>query len=292
MKYLNKYLDYLKVNKKYSINTILSYKDDILELYNVLNNNVINISDNEVRDYLTYLYDRKLNRNSISRKLSAIRNFYNYLFNENIISVNYFSDIKNPKKIKGLPHYLKEDEIDKLFDIPDITTSLGQRNLLIIEMLYATGVRVSELVNIKVNDIDKYNDSIKITGKGNKMRFVFFGSFCRNILDIYLNDGRVKLNTKDSEYLFLNKNGYRLSDRMIRNILNDLIIKAGVDKHVSPHMIRHTFATDMLNSGADLMTVKELLGHENIDTTSIYTHVSDEQIRRIYDNCHPRAKER
>lgn len=292
MKYLKKYLDYLKVNKKYSDNTILSYRDDILELYEVLNNNIINISDSDVRDYLTYLYDRNLNRNSISRKLSAIRNFYNYLFNENIVSFNCFNDIKNPKKIKGLPHYLKEDEIDKLFDIPDITTSLGQRNLLIIEMLYATGVRVSELVNIKVKDIDKYNDSIKITGKGDKERIVFFGSFCRNILDMYLNDGRIKLNTKNSEYLFLNKNGYRLSDRMIRNIIDDLIIKAGVDKHVSPHMIRHTFATDMLNSGADLMTVKELLGHENIDTTSIYTHISDEQIRKIYDNCHPRAKER
>ena len=159
-------------------------------------------------------------------------------------------------------------------------------------MLYATGVRVSELVNIKLKDIDKYNNSIKIMGKGNKERIVYFCSFCENSLEIYLNDGRRKLNTKNSEYLFLNKNGYRLSDRMIRNILDDLFIKSGIDKHISPHMVRHTFATDMLNSGADLMTVKELLGHENIDTTSIYTHVTDEQIRRIYDNCHPRAKER
>lgn len=292
MKYLNNYLEYLKINKKYSENTILSYKDDILEFFEVIGKDSIYIDESNIRVYLSYLYDRKLSKNSVSRKLSGVRGFYNYLFNNGIISNNYFNDIRNPKKIRGLPNYLKEDEIDKLFDIPDITTSLGQRNLLIIELLYATGVRVSELVNIKISDIDKYNDSIKIIGKGNKERIVFFGSFCRNILDIYLSDGRIKLNTKNSEFLILNKNGYKLSDRMIRNIIDDLIIKAGISKHVYPHMIRHTFATDMLNSGADLMTVKELLGHENIDTTSIYTHVSDEQIRRIYDNCHPRAKER
>ena len=292
MKYIEKYLEYLKINKKYSENTIFSYRDDILELYNVLDNDILNVDEDKVRIYLTYLYDRKLNRNSISRKLSGVRNFYNYLYNNEIIKKNYFSDIKNPKKIKGLPHYLKEDEIEVLFDIPDRNSPLGQRNLLIIEMLYATGVRVSELVNIKLSDIDKYNDSIKIIGKGKKMRIVFFGSFCKDSLNVYLDDGRRKLNTKGSEYLFLNKNGYKLSDRMIRNILDDLIIKAGIDKHISPHMIRHTFATDMLNSGADLMTVKELLGHENIDTTSIYTHVTDEQIRKIYESCHPRAKER
>jgi len=292
MKYVDKYLEYLKVNKKYSDNTILSYQEDILEFYNVINKKNVDITEKEIRTYLTYLYDKKYNRNSISRKLSGVRNFYNYLYNNDIVSENYFIDIHNPKKIKGLPNYLKEEEVDKLFDIPDINNPLGQRNLLILEMLYATGVRVSELVNIKIKDINIYNNSIKIIGKGSKMRIVFFGSFCKKSLDIYLEDGRKKLNKKDCEYLFLNKNGNKLSDRMVRNILDDLIIKAGIDKNVYPHMIRHTFATDMLKSGADLMTVKELLGHENIDTTSIYTHVTDEQIRTIYNNCHPRAKER
>ena len=292
MKYIEDFLEYLKINKKYSDNTISSYRDDILEFYNVVNKNIISLNEDDVRVYLTYLYDKKLNRNSVSRKLSSIRSFYNYLYNMDIVNKNYFKDIHNPKKIKGLPHFLKEEEIDKLFDVSDVNNPLGQRNLLIIEMLYATGVRVSELVNIKVKDIDKYNDSIKIMGKGSKERIVYFGSFCKHSLDMYLNDGRKKINIKGSEYLFLNKNGNKLSDRMVRIILDDLIIKAGVNKHVSPHMIRHTFATDMLNSGADLMTVKELLGHENIDTTSIYTHVTDEQIRKIYDNCHPRAKER
>lgn len=292
MKYIKDFLEYLKINKKYSSHTISSYEDDILEFYNVIDKDIINMNEDKVRIYLTYLYERKLNRNSVSRKLSSIRSFYNYLYNMDIVVKNYFIDIHNPKKTKGLPHYLKEEEIDKLFDIPDIKSPLGQRNLLIIEMLYATGVRVSELVNIKVKDIDKYNDSIKILGKGSKERIVYFGSFCKHSLDMYLNDGRIKLDKNKNEYLFLNKNGNKLSDRMIRNILDDLILKAGVDKHISPHMIRHTFATDMLNSGADLMTVKELLGHENIDTTSIYTHITDEQIRKVYESCHPRAKER
>ena len=263
----------------------------MIEFYEI-NNNLLNVSEDDVFRYLKYLYDRDLNRNSISRKLSSIRTFYNYLVNNDLVKINYFSDVSNPKKNKNLPHYLKDDEINKLFSIPDTSTALGQRNLLIIEMLYATGVRVSELVNIKLKDIDIYNDSIKIRGKGNKERIVFFGSFCKSALEIYLDEGRKELDKKGSIYLFLNKFGNKLSDRMIRNILDDLILKAGVEKHVHPHMIRHTFATDMLNSGADLMTVKELLGHESINTTSIYTHVSNEQIRRVYDNCHPRAKER
>lgn len=291
MKYINDFLEYLTVIKKHSDNTINSYRIDLIEFYEI-NNNLLNVSEDDVFRYLKYLYDRDLNRNSISRKLSSIRTFYNYLVNNDLVKINYFSDISNPKKNKSLPHYLKDDEINKLFSIPDTSTALGQRNLLIIEMLYATGVRVSELVNIKLKDIDIYNDSIKIRGKGNKERIVFFGSFCKSALEIYLDEGRKELDKKGSIYLFLNKFGNKLSDRMIRNILDDLILKAGVEKHVHPHMIRHTFATDMLNSGADLMTVKELLGHESINTTSIYTHVSNEQIRRVYENCHPRAKER
>lgn len=292
MNYIEKYLEYLKVNKKYSDNTIISYKDDLIEYYNILNHNIININQEIVREYLQYLHNGKINRNSISRKLSSVRSFYNYLCNMNIIEQNYFNDVHNPKKEQNLPKILKETEINKLFEVSDSTNPLSQRNQLIIEMLYATGVRVSELVNIKIKDIDNYNNSIKILGKGKKMRIVYFGSFCKKSLITYLNDGRSKLNTKNSEYLFLNKNGNKISDRMIRNILNDLIIKTDVNKQISPHTIRHTFATEMLNNGSDLLTVKELLGHENINTTSIYTHITDEQIKKVYDNCHPRAKER
>ena len=290
MKYINDFLEYLTVIKKHSDNTINSYKIDLIEFYEI-NNNLLNVSEDDVFRYLKYLYDRDLNRNSISRKLSSIRTFYNYLVNNDLVKINYFSDISNPKKNKNLPHYLKDDEINKLFSIPDASTALGQRNLLIIEMLYATGVRVSELVNIKLKDIDIYNDSIKIRGKGNKERIVFFGSFCKSALEIYLDEGRKELDKKGSIYLFLNKFGNKLSTRMIRNILNNLTIGTSIEQ-IYPHMIRHTFATTMLNNGADLMTVKELLGHESINTTSIYTHVTNEQIRKVFDSCHPRAKEK
>jgi len=176
-----------------------------------------------------------------------------------------------------------------MFLIPNINNPLGQRNLLIIRMLYATGVRVSELVNIKLSDINISDRTIKILGKGSKERIVVFGNNTKETLNLYLKDGRNKLNVSNVNYLFLNKNGNKLSDRYVRNIINDIIFKASIQLHVSPHMLRHTFATDMLNNGADLVSVKDLLGHESLNTTSIYTHVSDDKIKEIYNKAHPRA---
>ena len=158
-------------------------------------------------------------------------------------------------------------------------------------MLYATGIRVGELVNIKINDINLYDRTIKIFGKGRKERIVVYGSYCQDALELYLNDGRRELEKRKNEYLFLNKNGNRLSDRYIRKIIDDIVIKCEMDYHISPHTLRHTFATDMLNNGADLMTVKELLGHSSINTTGIYTHVSNEQLKKVYQFAHPRSKE-
>ena len=292
---INKYIEYLKVIKKYSDYTTINYRNDLEDLELFLNKNnksLLEINEEIVSLYLSYLYSREFNRNSISRKLSSIRSFYNYLLNEDIIKINYFNEVSNPKKNNSLPHFIQNEDLEKMFKIPNKKTPLGQRNLLIIEMLYATGVRVSELVNIKVKDIDKYNHIIKILGKGSKERIVIYGSFCSDILELYLNDGRKQLlNNKDSEYLFINKFGNKLSDRYIREILKDIITKASLEVHVSPHMLRHTFATDMLSSGADLVSVKELLGHESLNTTSIYTHITDEQVRKVYENAHPRAKE-
>lgn len=291
MKYLNQFLEYLQVQKKYSDNTINSYSEDINELFQVLNTKKVELTKEEIDKYLKYLYDKKFNRNSIARKLSGVRSYYNYLLDQGIIEVNNFKNLSNPKRIKTLPHYLKDEELKKMFAIPNLKTPLGQRNRLIIEMLYATGVRVSELVNIKTNDIDKYKKSIRILGKGQKMRIVFYGSYCEKILELYLKDGREKINKYNNEYLFLNKNGNKLTTRMIRKIIDDIILKSGLGKNVYPHMLRHSFATEMLNNGADLITVKELLGHESINTTSIYTHVTNEQVRKVYEECHPRSKE-
>ena len=290
MKYIEDFIKYLKVIKKDSDYTQINYKEDILELYD-FHTDLINIDEIIVKEYLEYLYSKGLNRNTISRKLSAIRSFYNYLVKENIIKKNYFNDISNPKKIASLPKYAKDNDLEKMFNSFNKEKSLDQRNLLILEMLYATGIRVSELTNIKINDIDKYNNSIKILGKGSKERIVFYGSFCENILNIYLEDGRRKLiKNKECNYLFLNKNGSKLSERYIRKMIDNVVRKCEIDYHISPHTLRHTFATDMLNNGADLISVKELLGHSALNTTSIYTHVSNEQIKKVYNFAHPRAQ--
>ena len=291
MNYIDKFLEYLKSVKKHSNNTIISYQDDLKELASVLNNNIIDINEEDIKKYLNYLYDKSYNKNTISRKLSGVRSFYNYLYNHDIIKINYFTDVHNPKKIRSLPHYLKTSEIDKVLDNTNEVTLYGERNKLIVELLYVTGLRVSELVNIKLKDIDKYNKSIKILGKGSKERIVYYEDNCSKLLNKYLNNTRRKLDKNNSEYLLLNKFGNKLSTRMIRNILNNLTIGTSIEQ-IYPHMIRHTFATTMLNNGADLMTVKELLGHESINTTSIYTHVTNEQIRKVFNSCHPRAKEK
>lgn len=291
MKYIDDFIKYLKVVKKDSNYTLINYRDDLLELYDFYND-LINIDEIIVREYLEFLYSKGLNRNSISRKLSAIRSFYNYLISCDIISVNYFKDISNPKKAKTLPKYVLDKDLEIMFNYFDKSKTLDQRNLLILEMLYATGVRVGELVLIKIQDIDKYNNSIRILGKGSKERIVFYGSFCEDILDIYLNDGRLKLlKGKESEYLFINKNGSVLSTRYVRKMIDNVVRKCEINYNISPHTLRHTFATGMLNAGADLVSVKELLGHSSLNTTSIYTHVTNEQIKKVYEIAHPRAKD-
>ncbi|MDD5826242.1 MAG: tyrosine-type recombinase/integrase [Bacilli bacterium] len=290
MKEILGYLNYLKVVKKYSDCTILGYKEDLLELYD-FKNDVLKYSEEEVRDYLEYLYSRGLSRNTISRKLSSIRSFYRYMEDEGKIFQNYFKEVSNPRKKSLLPKYARDSDLEKMFHAFSLDDVLGQRNALVLEMLYATGVRVSELVNICVGDINLYDKTIHILGKGRKERVVFFGSYCEDVLRKYLNDGYLKLNQKQSKYLFLNKNGEKLSSRYVRKIIDMAVLKCGVDYHISPHTLRHTFATDMLNNGADLMTVKELLGHSSVNTTGIYTHVSNERLRNVYEFAHPRGKE-
>ena len=293
MKYIDMYLNYLKIVKKYSDKTILSYSDDLIEYNEFLGNNFINILNidlNTTKEYLKYLYERKINKNSISRKLSSIRGFYNYLLKEQIITNNYFNNIPNPKKELYLPKYLKDEELDKIFSVCNMNNSINERDTLIIELLYATGIRVSELVNIKIKDINRGEKSIKVLGKGDKERIVLYNNHTEKALDTYLNDGYHSFNKQNNGYLILNKNGGKLSERYVRVIINNLVRKAGLDIKISPHTIRHTFATDMLEEGADLMTVKELLGHESLNTTSIYTHVTNEQIKKTYNMAHPRAK--
>ena len=284
--YLKDYLEYLKYQKNYSDYTVLSYQNDIDEFLEYLNREVLNFKDidySDLRFYLMYLKEEKNDNNSsIDRKLSALRGFYKYLANEGIVKSNVFSLVSGPKKEKKLPRYFEYNELEELFNVPDSETALGQRDLLLLELLYATGVRVGELTNIKIKDIDLSSKSILILGKGNKERIVTYGDYCEEILKRYLNDGYILLNTKGSEYLFLNKNGGELTERGVRYILDQIIKQTSINKNISPHMIRHSFATHLLNEGCDLTTVQKLLGHESIKATQIYTHVTTDRLKEVY----------
>lgn len=294
MKEVVSYIDYLKYQKNYSDYTIDNYKRDVEEYLKYLEKESINYKEvlySDIRFYLMYLKEEKKDSNSsIDRKLSSLRGFYKFLANEGLIKSNVFSLVNGPKKDKKLPRYFEYNELEELFNACKTNTSLGQRDLLILEMLYATGIRVGELVNVKVNDIDKHTRKIIILGKGNKERIVEYGDYCEEILNLYLSDGYNKLNIKDSDYLFLNKNGGVLTERGIRYILDQIIKRTSLNKNISPHMIRHSFATHLLNEGCDLLTVQKLLGHESISATQVYTHVSTDRLKEVYYNSFPRAK--
>ncbi len=290
MKELENYLKYLQYQKNYSLHTITSYEEDIKEFLEYIkseNINMFKITYDEIRFYLMYLSKKKDINSTISRKISALRSFYKYLQNNNKIDNNPFTLINLPKKDKKLPRFFFYNELEELFNTPKLNTPLGQRDRLILEMLYATGVRVSELVSIRISDISDH--TIKILGKGNKERIVRFGDYCDEILKMYLNDGHYKLNA-DSDYLFLNNNGEQLTDRGVRYLLDKIISKTTIEKKISPHMLRHSFATHLLNEGCDILTVQELLGHESLSATAIYTHVTNNRLKDVYFRTHPRAR--
>lgn len=291
MGYLNQYLEYLKFQKNYSDDTIKSYENDIssyLEYIKKENIKLEQINYDEVRYFLMHLNKENNKSSTISRKISSLRGFYKYLLNKKIVDTNPFCLLALPKKEKKLPRFFYYNELEKLFEVPDINTPLGQRDLLILEILYATGIRVSELVNIKLKDITR--EEIRILGKGNKERIVRFGAYAEDVLDLYLDNGYKVLNKKNIEYLFLNNNGDKLTTRGIRYILDKIINKTTLDKKISPHMLRHSFATHLLNEGCDILTVQELLGHESLTATSIYTHITNDRLKEVYFKCHPRAK--
>lgn len=292
-KVIDDYLEFLKYQKNYSDYTIMSYENDITEFFNYINSeglNYKNIEYSDIRFYLMYLKEKEDNNSSIDRKLSALRGFYKYLVNEGIVHNNVFSLVNGPKKSKKLPRYFDYNELEEMFLIPDTNTALGQRDLLLLEMLYATGCRVGELVSIKVKDIDFNRRTILIIGKGNKERYLNYGEYCEDILKKYLKDGYLSLNINKSESLFLNKNGGVLTERGVRFILDKIIKQTGINKNISPHMIRHSFATHLLNEGCDLLTVQKLLGHESIKATQIYTHVTTDRLKEVYYHSFPRAK--
>ena len=292
--YILKFVDELKYEKNYSDLTVNGYLKDLDLFLEYLNeNNIKNFKDVEYQDirlYINYLYDLKYNNKTISRHISSLRSFFKYLEVNNVIDNNPCTLISNPKLDKKLPKYLNFEDTEKLLNAFDNNNYIGLRNSLILEMLYSTGMRVSEISSLKLKDISLSNKSIRVTGKGNKERIVYFGTCCLNLLNEYLKKSYNKLNKNNIEYLFLSKTGKKINDREIRFIIDDAAKIAGIEIKISPHVLRHTFATHMLTDGADLRSVQELLGHENLSTTQIYTHLTNEKIRNVYLSAHPRAR--
>lgn len=295
--FIKEFIEYLKVEKRYSEDTITNYNLDLDLFLKFLKANKINkfkeTDYDFLRRYLVYLSnDKKYSNKTIARHISSLHTFYDFLLDEGAIDSNPMNLINAPKKEIRLPVYLNVNELEELYECIDTKKRVGKRDILIIELFYSTGIRLSELVNIKLKDIDFKEKKIKILGKGSKERYVLYGDICSKYLDDYMTNTRKLYQKTPSEYLLLNQRGTKLTASGIEFIINKILRQSNINTKLTPHVLRHTFATHMLNDGADLMTVKELLGHSNLSTTGIYMHVSKEHLRKEYLSAHPRARKR
>lgn len=293
---IDNYKNYLVFERRMAKNTTSSYIRD-LKLYKEFLNNerkkddVSLINKNDIESYLEYLGNNHYSTKSIARKLTTIKNFHKYLLATDRVSTDYSLTIERPKLRKSLPNVLTIEEVDILLDIKTITP-FDYRNKAMLELLYGTGLRISELLNLKLSDIDFENCVVRCFGKGSKERIVPIGEYIIDSLNNYLEFGRNKLINKKkvSDYLFLNSRGSSLSRFSFFKILKKMLNEKGIKKDVSPHSLRHSFATHMLENGADLRSIQEMLGHSDIATTRIYTHITNKKVQNDYIEYHPRSK--
>jgi tyrosine recombinase XerC len=284
-RYIEKFVRYLEIEKNSSPHTILNYKLDLEDFSKFLKDEPVEKVDYlTIRKYLALLRERNIKKTSIARKLSSLRTFFKFLCREGLLKVNPLLLVSRPKLDKYLPTFLTESEIVKLLESPAEDSVMGLRDRAILEVLYSTGARVSELVSLDEDDVDFISGVVKVLGKGKKERLLPIGEKAIAALRKYLNKRKAK-----KPILFLNKNYTRLTARSVRRIINKYIMKTALRQKVSPHTLRHSFATHLLNRGADLRSVQELLGHANLTTTQIYTHITTDRLKEIYDKAHPRA---
>lgn len=293
-KEIDKFIEYLKYQRNYSDFTCNNYNKDLNEYNSFILSNKINYKNmdyNEAKEYVIYLNKKNDAKSTISRKLSSLRTFYKYLVLNNKVESNPFLLVSSPKKEKRIPKFINYNNMEEILNVPNIKTKEGQRERVILEVLYASGVRVSELVNIKLKDIDFSNKNILILGKGSKERLVSFGDYALEYINLYLKEGRkLLLDGVKSDYLIVGKKSEKLTTRRVEQIIDDIIKRTSIKLNITPHMFRHTFATHLLDNGCDLLVVQELLGHASLSSTEIYTHVSNEHLREVYLKCHPRNK--
>ena len=285
---IDEFLRYLKIDKGYSMNTINSYKLDLDKfLFFNKDKKIDNLSSNDLKEYVKYLNNEGLKDKSISRNISCIKSFYKFLVINKYTKANLSDNLYIPKVKKSLPHTLSEEEVEMLLDIK-LTDSFSYRNKAMLELMYATGLRVTELVNLKLQDVDLSNDIIRTYGKGSKERVIPIGDYSKEYLEKYIYEYRGSmLKGRPCEYIFLNNHGLGLTRQAFFKIIKKIANEKGIKKEISPHILRHSFATHLLKNGADLRTIQELLGHSDISTTQIYTHISREKLKENYSNFHP-----
>lgn len=285
------YLDYISYEKGLSENTKISYKSDLMAYKAFLNQKHINTWDKvkkeNIKDYFMYLTNEKETSTTLARKLTAIKTFHKYLVKENRIQVDVSENIERPKLRKKLPQVMSIEEIAKLLDI-QIHNEFDSRNKAMLELLYATGIRVSELIHLTLHSIDLENCVIRLIGKGNKERIVPIGEYTMVYLKEYLKVRHKLLKNTTTEYLFLNNHGKGMTRQGFFKILKKLLKEKGLNENISPHTLRHSFATHLLNYGADLRSIQLMLGHSDIATTKIYTHITGDKIKEEYQKYHPR----
>ena len=287
-KYILEYLDYINYVKKYSNETIKSYADNLNKYNLYLNNkNILSVNNSTIENYITS--NNNLSHKTIAHYITVLNSFYKYLLDSNYITTNPVETIKHPKINQHLPVFLNEEEIKNLLNI-NLITPYDYRNKAMLELLFSTGIRISELINLKIQDIDLINNVIKVLGKGSKERIIPIDDIATKHLTNYINNYRYPLLKKNTniDYLFINNLGNKISRVGFFKIIKKEAVRANIKKDISPHTIRHTFATILLKNGADLRVIQELLGHSDIKTTQIYTHLIKEQLKKEYFDKHPR----
>ena len=297
MNEIKQYLDYLKYEKQYSLLTVEAYQQDIEEFKSYMMQEGIDGFKDVIypflRGYLSYLHESSFSRKSISRKLSALRSFYQYMLKHDMVDDNPFLLVQAPKAKKRHPDFLYDQEMEDLLDAIEPHDALSMRNRAMLELMYASGLRVSEVVTLTLDRVDLQSHLLLIEGKGNKQRYVPFHEVSSKYLQLYLDQGRLELmNTyhKEHDYLFVNHYGDPLTTRGVEDIIRRVVREINPSLHLHPHTFRHSFATSMLDSDTDLRMVQEMLGHSDLATTQIYTHMSRDRLKNIYSKTHPRKK--
>ena len=294
---LEDFKSYIIAEKNFSEHTAKAYCSDILSYIVWLDENSCeNVDFSKVRDYLHFIQKFNYKKTTIARKIASLRTFYKYLYREHKIDNNPAMNLNNPKRPKSLPKFLTPDEVEQILNNTKIETPSGYRNRTILELLWATGMRISELAGLNFGDLNLEQNEIRVFGKGSKERIILVTDRAKSYLERYIESARdlipkgfpVPDKSEDSP-LFINNTGYRLQTKTIRNVINNVVEKINLPKHVTPHVFRHSFATHLIENGADLRVVQELLGHASISNTQIYTHISTQHLKEVYNETHPTA---